>query len=168
MKDIERPDPDVLLARVQSEESERLKGKLKIFLGYAAGVGKTFSMLEAAQQRKDQNIDVVIGLVETHGRKDTEAKLADLEIIPRKISQYHGSTLSEMDIDAILARHPIGRKPPGLDPAIYGFFRHVQGLRRIFDCHLHRCFSQSGLYGRNLVRMSKDVNRGGIICRDGE
>src|SRR5512133_235727 len=106
MKDIERPDPDILLARVQSEESERLKGKLKIFLGYAAGVGKTFSMLEAAQQRKDQNIDVVIGLVETHGRKDTEAKLADLENIPRKITLYHGSTLTEMDIDAILARKP--------------------------------------------------------------
>jgi two-component system, OmpR family, sensor histidine kinase KdpD len=106
MKEDQRPDPDILLAKVQSEETDRLKGKLKIFLGYAAGVGKTFSMLEAAQQRRDQNIDVVIGLVETHGRKDTEAKLAGLEIIPRKITNYHGSTLTEMDIDAILARKP--------------------------------------------------------------
>jgi two-component system, OmpR family, sensor histidine kinase KdpD len=106
MKEFQRPDPDILLAKVQSEESQRSKGKLKIFLGYAAGVGKTYAMLEAAQQRKDQNIDVVIGLVETHGRKDTEAKLAGLEIIPRKQTNYHGAALSEMDIDAVLDRKP--------------------------------------------------------------
>jgi two-component system sensor histidine kinase KdpD len=79
---------------------------LKIFLGYAAGVGKTFAMLEAAQQRKEQNIDVVIGLVETHGRKDTEARLAGLEVIPRKQINYHGTRLTEMDLDAILERKP--------------------------------------------------------------
>lgn len=106
MNENERPDPDALLAKIQSEEQQKASGKLKIFLGYAAGVGKTFAMLEAAQQRKEQNIDVVIGLVETHGRKDTEARLAGLEVIPRKQINYHGTRLTEMDLDAILERKP--------------------------------------------------------------
>jgi len=106
MTETQRPDPDALLARVQAEESLHQHGKLKIFLGYAAGVGKTYAMLEAAGQRKDQNVDVVIGLIETHGRRDTEAKLAGLEVIPRKKISYHGVDLTEMDIDAILARKP--------------------------------------------------------------
>ncbi|NMB55703.1 MAG: sensor histidine kinase KdpD [Leptolinea sp.] len=106
MNDLVRPNPDVLLAKIQSEESQNRKGKLKIFLGYAAGVGKTYAMLEAAQQRKDQKIDVVIGFIETHGRRDTEAKLTGLEIIPRKQMTYHGAAFTEMDIDAILKRNP--------------------------------------------------------------
>ncbi len=106
MKDYSRPDPDALLAKIQSETIQEKKGELKIFLGYAAGVGKTYAMLEAAQQRKDQAIDVVIGLIETHNRKETEAKLAGLEIIPRREMSYHGVKLTEMDIDAILARKP--------------------------------------------------------------
>ena len=71
-----RPDPDALLARVQAEEQQQ-RGRLKIFLGYAAGVGKTFAMLEAAQQRKIEGVDVVVGYIETHRRAETEAKLAE-------------------------------------------------------------------------------------------
>ena len=75
-----RPDPDELLKHIQAEEPSR--GKLKIFLGYAAGVGKTYAMLEAAHQRQQQGVDVVIGYIETHGRADTEALVHGLEILP--------------------------------------------------------------------------------------
>ena len=106
MKEISRPDPDELLERVHLEEERKSHGKLKIFLGYAAGVGKTFAMLEAAQQRKEQGIDVAVGYIETHDRKDTEAKLTGLEVIPRHSSSYHGVDLTEMDLDGVLKRHP--------------------------------------------------------------
>jgi len=101
-----RPDPDQLLAQVQADEKAAARGKLKIFLGYAAGVGKTYAMLEAAHQRRTQGLDLVIGYVETHQRTETEAKLAGLEIIPRKTIEYHGVNLPEMDVDALLARRP--------------------------------------------------------------
>ncbi len=101
-----RPDPDQLLAQVQNEEIAAARGKLKIFLGYAAVVGKTFSMLEAAHQRRGEGVDVVIGYIETHNRAETEALVAGLEMIPRKQIEYHNVTLPEMDVDAILARHP--------------------------------------------------------------
>ncbi|NTV37486.1 MAG: sensor histidine kinase KdpD, partial [Anaerolineaceae bacterium] len=101
MKEIQRPDPDELLARVQAEEEQNHRGKLKIFLGYAAGVGKTYAMLEAAHQRKDQGVDVSIGYIETHGRKETEAMLAGLEVIPRRQIEYHGADLTEMDLDEV-------------------------------------------------------------------
>lgn len=100
-----RPDPDTLLKRVQAEENEKKLGKLKIFLGYAAGVGKTYSMLEAAHQL-NQDSDVVVAVVETHKRAETEALLAGLEAIPRKQFEYRGVILSEMDLDAVLKRHP--------------------------------------------------------------
>ncbi len=99
-----RPDPDALLKRVQAEEQTR--GKLKIFLGYAAGVGKTFAMLEAAHQRKEQGVDVAVGYVETHGRIETETMVADLEVLPRKQVEYHSVMIPEMDVDAVLKRHP--------------------------------------------------------------
>jgi two-component system, OmpR family, sensor histidine kinase KdpD len=101
-----RLDPDALLARVQAEEAQKAKGKLKIFLGYAAGVGKTFSMLEAAHSRKAEGVDVVVAVVETHGRIETEALLQGLETIPRKQIEYRGVKLSEMDLDAVLNRKP--------------------------------------------------------------
>ncbi len=82
------------------------RGKLKIFLGYAAGVGKTYAMLEAARQRLDEGMDVVIGDIETHQRAETEAFMTGLEIIPRKNAESSGVTFPEMDVDAILARHP--------------------------------------------------------------
>jgi two-component system, OmpR family, sensor histidine kinase KdpD len=101
-----RPDPDELLARVQAEEARRAHGKLKIFLGYAAGVGKTYAMLEAAHQRRAEGVDVVIGYVETHGRAETEVLVADLEVVPRRQISYRDAVLSEMDVDAVLARRP--------------------------------------------------------------
>jgi two-component system sensor histidine kinase KdpD len=101
-----RPDPDDLLAQVQAEERQQKKGRLKIFLGYAAGVGKTYAMLEAAHQRKDEGVDVVIGYVETHGRVETEALRKGLDEIPRRQMTYHDIRIPEMDIDAILVRRP--------------------------------------------------------------
>jgi two-component system sensor histidine kinase KdpD len=82
------------------------RGRLKVFLGYAAGVGKTFRMLEEAQQLKAQGHDVVVGYFEPHGRQDTIGKLAGLEVIPRRCMEYRGHECEEMDTDAILARHP--------------------------------------------------------------
>jgi two-component system, OmpR family, sensor histidine kinase KdpD len=101
-----RPDPDILLTRVQGEERQKHRGKLKIFVGYIAGVGKTYEMLTAAHLRKQEGIDVKIGYIETHGRPETDALLEGLTIIPRKMTEYRGVMLPEMDIDAILAIRP--------------------------------------------------------------
>lgn len=101
-----RPDPDQLLERIQSEAQQIQRGKLKIFLGYAAGVGKTFAMLEAAHQRKAQGVDTVVGYIETHGRVETEAMLLGLEVLPRKPITYRDVALSELDTDAVIARRP--------------------------------------------------------------
>ncbi len=99
-----RPDPDELLKNIQSEEPNR--GKLKIFLGYAAGVGKTYAMLEAAHQRKIQGIDVVVGYVETHKRAETEELVEGLDVLPRKQVEYRGVALPEMDVDEVIKRRP--------------------------------------------------------------
>ena len=88
-----RPDPDTLLARVTEKERQKHRGKLKIFLGYIAGVGKTYEMLRAAHLRKDECIDVQIGYIETHGRIETEALVKDLPVIPRKEVEYRGIRL---------------------------------------------------------------------------
>ena len=101
-----RPDPDELLGHVQAEERQQARGKLRIFLGYAAGVGKTYAMLEAARQRQAEGVDVIIGYVETHGRAETDALLKGLEIIPRRQVEYRQATVSEIDVDAVLARRP--------------------------------------------------------------
>src|ERR1700731_3704369 len=97
-----RPSPEALLREAQQAEH----GRLKIFFGAAPGVGKTYEMLTAARAKKAEGVDVVIGVVETHGRKETEALLQGLEIIPRRIVAYKGHTLAEMDLDTILARRP--------------------------------------------------------------
>lgn len=102
----QRPDPDALLACVQREEREKQRGKLKIFLGYIAGVGKTYEMLKAAHLRKDEGVDVRIGYIEPHGRKETEALIEGIPGIPTRIIEYHGVKLHEMDLDTILAVHP--------------------------------------------------------------
>lgn len=99
-----RPDPEALLAQAQAEE--RGRGKLKIFLGYAAGVGKTFAMLEAAHQRKREGVDVAVGYIETHKRLETESMLSGLELLPRASLDYRGIKLTEMDVDQVLRRHP--------------------------------------------------------------
>ncbi len=106
MTDEHRPDPDALLAAIQERTSQQQHGKLKIFLGMSPGVGKTYAMLESAKQRKIEGIDVVIAYIETHGRAETEALLAGLELLPRKKIEYHGTTLEEMDLEAALARKP--------------------------------------------------------------
>ena len=103
-KDTTRPDPDALLKEVEREEEKR--GKLKIFLGYAPGVGKTYAMLNEAHVLKKRGEDVVVGVVETHGRTETEALLKDLELIPRRRVEYQSIFLEELDLDAILARRP--------------------------------------------------------------
>lgn len=101
-----RPDPDALLERVHEELGSRTRGRFKLFFGAAPGVGKTFTMLEAAAARRAEGVDVVIGLVETHGRKDT-LKLTDgFETLPRRAFEHRGTTLDEFDIDAALRRHP--------------------------------------------------------------
>jgi two-component system, OmpR family, sensor histidine kinase KdpD len=97
-----RPSPDALLR--EAEKSHR--GRLKIFLGAAPGVGKTYEMLSAAQTRRREQVDVVTGVIETHGRAETEALTAGLETIPRRSIAYRERTLTEMDLDAILARRP--------------------------------------------------------------
>ncbi len=104
--DHERPDPDVLLERVKQEEARGARGKLKIFFGAAPGVGKTYAMLEAARERRAEGIEVVVGLVETHGRPETEALLDGLGALPRRVVDYRGTTLREFDLDAALVRHP--------------------------------------------------------------
>jgi two-component system, OmpR family, sensor histidine kinase KdpD len=101
-----RPDPDLLLARVQEEERRRHQGKLKIFLGYAAGVGKTYEMLKAAHLRRQEGIDVRIGYVETHGRPETDALLDGLALIPKRMVEYRGVTIPELDLDGVLSASP--------------------------------------------------------------
>jgi two-component system sensor histidine kinase KdpD len=101
-----RPDPDQLLDRIKDEEIRAARGKLKIFFGASAGVGKTYAMLSAARQQTLQGKDVVIGVVETHGRKETEALLEGLERLPLKEVAYRDKLLKEFDIDGALARKP--------------------------------------------------------------
>jgi two-component system sensor histidine kinase KdpD len=97
-----RPDPDTLLARIKGEERRKHRGKLKIFLGYIAGVGKTYEMLKAAHLRMAEGVDVRAGYIETHSRKETEVLLEGLTVIPRKMMEYRGVTLPEFDLDAAL------------------------------------------------------------------
>jgi two-component system sensor histidine kinase KdpD len=97
-----RPSPDALLAAAQNEG----RGRLKIFLGAAPGVGKTYEMLQTARARLNDGVDIVIGVVETHGRRETEALVRGFEVIPRRRCEYKGRVLEEMDIDAVLARRP--------------------------------------------------------------
>jgi len=101
-----KPTPEQLLAQVMREEQKAKRGRLKIFLGFAAGVGKTFEMLNEARRRRERGQDVVVGYVEAHGRKGTEEQLAGIEVVPRKTVEYRGATFEEMDADAIIKRHP--------------------------------------------------------------
>src|SRR5215510_9497843 len=89
-----RPSPEALLQNAKREE----QGRLKIFLGAAPGVGKTFEMLQSARAKRQDGVDVVVGVVETHGRKETQALLDGLEIVPRRRIEYRGQWLEEMDL----------------------------------------------------------------------
>ncbi len=101
-----RPDPEALLRLLRKEEEKERRGKLKIFFGMCAGVGKTYDMLKDAHEAQTKGVDVVIGYVETHKRPETEALLAGIPAIPRKALEYRGTSLEEMDLDAVLARKP--------------------------------------------------------------
>ena len=104
--DAQRPDPDTLLLRVEKEEQGARQGKLKIFFGSAPGVGKTYAMLEAARRKQEEGEDVIVGIVETHGRQETEKLLNGLEILPRTSYPYRGKNLPEFGLDTALSRHP--------------------------------------------------------------
>ncbi len=101
-----RPDPDALLHLLKSEEEKQHIGALKVFFGMCAGVGKTYDMLKAAHEARRKGIDVVVGYVETHHRPETDVLLTGLTILPRRVIEYKGTVLEEMDLDAILARKP--------------------------------------------------------------
>src|SRR5215831_19079278 len=100
----QRPSPEALLEAARREDAGA--GKLRIFVGAAPGVGKTYEMLLQARARRADGYDVVIGVVETHGRKETEALLQGLEIVPRRRVEYRSQWLDEMDLDALIARRP--------------------------------------------------------------
>lgn len=104
--DYQRPDPDALLAHVQAQERRASRGKLRIYFGASAGVGKTYAMLNAGRKLRAEGHDVVVGVVETHGRNETAALLDGFEVLPRKNIDYRGKTITEFDIDATLARRP--------------------------------------------------------------
>src|SRR5205807_1578064 len=100
--EVERPAPEHFLTLIRQQQ----RGRLKVYLGFAAGVGKTYEMLQEGQRLRRQGVDVVIGFVETHGRTETAAQAADLEQVPRRRVEYRGVVLEEMDLDAIINRHP--------------------------------------------------------------
>src|SRR4029450_9418360 len=100
----QRPSPDALLEAARRENDQA--GRLKIFVGAAPGVGKTYEMLQSAHARRKAGVDVVVGVVETHGRAETEALLHGLEVIPRRKLEYKDQILEEMDLDALIARRP--------------------------------------------------------------
>jgi hypothetical protein len=106
VSDETRPNPDALLAAIQKEDARKTRGKLKVFFGMAPGVGKTYAMLEAARRELAAGRDIVIAYVETHGRKETDALTEGLPVIPRLTLEYRGVPLTEMDLDAVLARRP--------------------------------------------------------------
>src|SRR5258707_8331591 len=97
-----RPSPEQFLNLIRRQE----RGRLKIYLGSSAGVGKTYAMLREGQRLKKQGVDVAVGFVETHGRSETAEQVGDLEMLPQRQIEYRGVVLREMDVDAILARRP--------------------------------------------------------------
>ncbi len=101
-----RPDPDALLTLAREEDRRKARGRLRVFFGAAPGVGKTYSMLEEAFTKRSEGLDVLAGVVETHGRGETEALLTGIEVLPRRELDYRGHTLREFDLDAALARKP--------------------------------------------------------------
>jgi len=101
-----RPDPDELLASIIQDEEKSKRGKLKIFFGMCAGVGKTYTMLQAAKVEKAKGCDIIIGIVETHNRKETASLVEGFELVERKKHDYKSTQVQEMDLDAIIARKP--------------------------------------------------------------
>ncbi len=134
MNDDARADPDQLLEAIQRQEGQHKRGHLKIFLGMAAGVGKTYAMLEAARKQLSLGVDVVIGYVETHKRKDTDALTEGLPLISRKVSEHRNRVkLSEMDVDAVLARKPKSRARGRTRSTPTPLGRGIPSVTRIFS-----------------------------------
>jgi two-component system, OmpR family, sensor histidine kinase KdpD len=104
MDDLKNPLPDIASSEVIQDDAS--PAHLRVYIGAAPGVGKTYQMLEEAHLRRTQGEDIIVGLIETHGRKETEAQILDIEIVPQREIEYHGVKLKEMDLDAILTRHP--------------------------------------------------------------
>src|ERR1700712_5207153 len=103
---MDRPDPDELLDKIQRDEEKRQRGRLKIFFGASAGVGKTYAMLQAGHRRRDEGVDTVVGIVETHGRKEALAVVGGLGAVPLTLYESRGRTLPEFALAAALARKP--------------------------------------------------------------
>jgi two-component system sensor histidine kinase KdpD len=101
-----RPDPDILLDALRRDDARARRGRLKVFLGMCPGVGKTYAMLRAAQEARADKTDVLVGIVETHGRAETEALLSGLALLPRRTLTHRGAALTELDLEALLARRP--------------------------------------------------------------
>ncbi|MGE0674402.1 MAG: two-component system sensor histidine kinase KdbD, partial [Methylibium sp.] len=101
-----RPDPDRLLVQLRDDEARAARGRLRIYFGASAGVGKTCAMLTAARKLRDEGVDVLVGVVETHGRAETQALLHGLELLPPAWVRHRDRTLPEFDLDAALARRP--------------------------------------------------------------
>ncbi|MEG1203279.1 MAG: two-component system sensor histidine kinase KdbD, partial [Comamonas sp.] len=105
-KEPSRPDPDALVAQLQAQAQQAVRGKLRIYFGSNAGVGKTYTMLAAAQRERQAGRNVLVGLIETHGRAETEQQLQGLTLLPRRAIPYQGQLLTEFDLDAALVLHP--------------------------------------------------------------
>lgn len=133
----QRPDPEKLLQQVQAQEREEKRGKLKIYLGAAPGVGKTFTMLQDAHEKRTQGLDIVVGIVEAHGRQEITNLLKGLEILPRQTIEYRGTQATEFDLDAALKRSPAvilvdefaHTNVPGLRHG-----KRWQDIRELLDC----------------------------------
>jgi two-component system, OmpR family, sensor histidine kinase KdpD len=159
----DRPSPDALLAEVGRDH----RGRLKIFLGAAPGVGKTYAMLEAAQDRRREGLDIVTGVVETHGRRDTEALLTGLESIPLRTVEYRGRTFQEMDLDAILARRPRIVLVDELAHSNIPGSRHVKRYQDVAELLAHGIDVYSTLNIQHLESLNDVVERiAGIKVRE--
>jgi two-component system sensor histidine kinase KdpD len=106
MAELQRPDPDALLAQIREDQHREGRGRLRIYFGSSAGVGKTYAMLVAARKLLAEGVDVVAGVVETHGRGETAALLEGLPLLPPAQIEYRGRRLAEFDLDGVLARKP--------------------------------------------------------------
>src|SRR5262245_63386169 len=124
---LQRPSADALLARIQEED----RARLRIYIGAAPGVGKTYEMLQEAHALRARGLDVVVGYVETYGRRDTDAQLRDLEVVPRRRVEYRGVTMEEMDVEAIVRRRPQVGVVEGLAHANVPGSRHLKRYEKL-------------------------------------
>jgi two-component system sensor histidine kinase KdpD len=152
----QRPSPEALLEAARRENSEA--GRLKIFVGAAPGVGKTYEMLQSAHARLKAGIDVVVGVVETHGRAETEALLQGLEVLPRKRLEYKDQILEEMDLDALIARHPkiaLVDEPPTPTRQAAGIQRYLE-IEELLERHrrLPRSISSTSRASRRVAQIT--------------